>query len=57
MAGQTPRKRLSLHPLSFEEALANLIAVKPAAKGKKSRQKPRATRRKAKKGPKKRGKP
>ena len=43
-----PRRRLSLHPLPFEEALANLIQVKP--EGKKSGQKPKAAR----KGPSKR---
>jgi hypothetical protein len=43
------RGKISLHPLTFEDALTNLIAVKPAPKIKKSRQKPKAARRKAKK--------
>jgi len=43
------RSKLSLHSLTFEDALANLIAVKPAVKGKKARQQPKAVRRKAKK--------
>lgn len=44
------RRALTLYPLSPEEALADLLAVKPAGKGKKGRQKPKAARRKAKKG-------
>jgi len=49
MKQPTKRKPLSLHPLTFEDALANLLAVKPAGKGKKGRQKPKAARRKSKK--------
>jgi hypothetical protein len=44
------QKPISLHPLTPEEALADLLKVKPAAKGKKSSQKPKAARRKGKKG-------
>lgn len=45
-----PKKSpLTLYQLGFDEALANLLAVKPVAKGKKSPQKPKAVRRKAKK--------
>jgi hypothetical protein len=40
------RKPLSLHPLSFEDALANLIAVKPKKKTVKKR---KAARKKTKK--------
>jgi len=47
---------ISLHPLTFEDALANLVAVTPTGKSKKGRQKPKAARRKAKKGSKERGK-
>ena len=43
------RRRLSLHPLSPEEALADLLKVKPAAKAKTVRQRPKAARTKAKK--------
>jgi len=49
MTSRYVRGRLSLHPLAFEEALANLIAVKPEAK-KKAAKKPKAARRKSKKG-------
>jgi len=46
----SPRKaRLSLHPLTVEEALADLLRVKPEGHKKKSSQKPKAAR----KGPKK----
>lgn len=44
-------RKLSLHPLTVDEALANLIQVKP--EGKKSSQKPKAAR----KGPKKKLRP
>jgi hypothetical protein len=44
------RKTLTLHPLAFDEALANLIQVRP--EGKKSRQKPKAARKGPKKKPK-----
>ena len=44
-------KRLTFHPLTFEDALAGLIAVKPTGKAKKSPQRPEAARRKAKKKP------
>ena len=47
-------QRLSLHALSFEDALTNLIAVKPVTKGKKARQKLKAARRKPKNGSKRR---
>jgi hypothetical protein len=40
-------KSVSLHPLTLDEALANLIQVKP--EGKKPAQKPKATRKGAKK--------
>ena len=43
------RKSLSLHPLTFDEALAGLLKIKPAARGKKGRQKPKVARRKTKK--------
>jgi hypothetical protein len=45
----TGRRRLSLHPLTPEEALANLIQVKP--EGKKSSQKPQAALKGLKKKP------
>jgi hypothetical protein len=48
-----PRGRLSLHPLNPEEALANLIQVKP--EGKKSSQKPKAARKGPKKKPRRKG--